>query len=61
MVAYSDTSSSNISAGDIVTFNDTNNGNYNVSITLVHPTSTTVSTNGDYTFNGSGGIAGPAA
>jgi fibronectin-binding autotransporter adhesin len=53
--------SNNGSSGDIVSFTDANNGNYNVSITsLVHPTSVTVNNSlGAYTFNGSGGIAGP--
>jgi fibronectin-binding autotransporter adhesin len=58
---YSDTSNSSVGLGDVVTFNDSNNGNYNVSIpATVHPTSVTVSTNSStgYTFSGAGGIAG---
>jgi autotransporter-associated beta strand protein len=61
-VAYSDTSNPSLSAGDNVSFTDSNGGgsSYNVSITAtVHPTSVTVTTNNAYTFNGSGGIAGP--
>jgi autotransporter-associated beta strand protein len=58
IVTYNDTS--NTVSGDNVTFSDTNNGNYNISInTAVHPTSVIVTTNNAYTFNGSGGIAGP--
>jgi autotransporter-associated beta strand protein len=46
-------------AQDTVTFNDANNGNYNVSIPgIVTPGSTTVTTANTYTFNGSGGISG---
>jgi fibronectin-binding autotransporter adhesin len=58
VVAYKDTSNPGI-GGDNVIFNDTNNGNYNVSIpSVVHPTSTTVNATGNYLFNGSGGIGG---
>jgi fibronectin-binding autotransporter adhesin len=47
------------SNGDKVTFNDTNNGNYNVSIaTVVTPGSTTVNASGNYNFSGAGGIGG---
>jgi autotransporter-associated beta strand protein len=64
VAAYSDTS--NTSTGDIVTFNDTNNGHYNVSISgVVHPTSVTFANSaGNYSVTGvnsSSGIAGPAS
>ncbi len=57
---------SNTSSGDNVTFNDTNNGHYNVSISgMVSPSSTTFNNStGNYTvtgLNGSGGIAGPGS
>jgi autotransporter-associated beta strand protein len=60
-VAYSDTS--NTSTGDIVTFNDNNNGNYSVVLnTTVHPTSVTFANNNSgYTLSGSGGISGPGS
>jgi autotransporter-associated beta strand protein len=47
-------------AGDNVTFSDTNNGNYNVSIPgTVTPSSTIVNnSSANYNFNGSGGIGG---
>jgi fibronectin-binding autotransporter adhesin len=55
--AYSDTS--NGITGDNVSFTDANNGNYSVSIpATVHPTSVLVNASGNYTFNGSAGIAG---
>jgi len=51
------------SNGDSVTFNDANNGDYNVTIsTTVSPGSVTVkNSSGNYVFSGSGGIAGGAA
>ena len=61
-VPYSDTSNPTLGTGDNVAFTDSNGGaaSYNVSIAAtVHPTSITVTTNNAYTFNGSGGIAGP--
>ena len=62
-VAYSD--NSNTSSGDNVTFNDANNGNYNVSISgVVSPTSVTFSNTGTYNMSGansSSGIAGPGS
>jgi autotransporter-associated beta strand protein len=47
-------------AGDNVVFNDSNHGNYNVSIPgVVHPASVTINNSSQpYWFNGSGGIAG---
>jgi fibronectin-binding autotransporter adhesin len=49
----------NSANGDIVTFNDTNNGNFNVTIpATVTPGSTTVSAAGNYNFSGAGGIGG---
>jgi fibronectin-binding autotransporter adhesin len=45
--------------GDNVTFNDTNNGHYNVVISgIVTPDSTLISASGNYNFSGSGGIGG---
>jgi autotransporter-associated beta strand protein len=48
---------------DSVTFNDSNNGDYNVTLsTTVSPGSVTVkNSSGNYVFSGSGGIAGGAA
>jgi fibronectin-binding autotransporter adhesin len=47
------------SPGDNVTFNDTNNSNYAVTInTVVTPGSTVVNTTGAYVFSGTGGIGG---
>jgi fibronectin-binding autotransporter adhesin len=47
------------SPGDNVTFNDTNNSNYAVTInTVVTPGSTIVNTTGAYVFSGTGGIGG---
>jgi autotransporter-associated beta strand protein len=45
---------------DLITFNDVNNGNYNVSIpSLVTPGSITISNSaGNYIFNGAGGVGG---
>jgi autotransporter-associated beta strand protein len=48
--------------GDIVTFNDTDNNHYAVTLnTVVHPSSVTVSTAGAYTVSGTGGIANVAS
>ena len=46
--------------GDNVTFNDSNNGHYNVTLSTSQlPASTTVTnTTGNYVFNGTGGIGG---
>jgi len=45
--------------GAAVTFNDTNNGHYAVTLnTTVSPGSVTVNSTGDYTISGSGSIAG---
>ena len=45
--------------GNSITFNDSNNRNYNVSIAMtVTPASTTVAAIGNYTFTGTGGIGG---
>jgi autotransporter-associated beta strand protein len=48
--------------GDFVTFSDTNNGNYNVTLnTTVTPASASVNnSSGNYTFTGAGSIAGSA-
>jgi autotransporter-associated beta strand protein len=64
VVAYSN--NSNISSGDNVTFNDANNGHYNVSISgVVSPSSITFNNgSGNYAITGanaSSGIAGPGA
>jgi autotransporter-associated beta strand protein len=50
----------NYTDGSIVTFNDTNNGHYNVTLnTTVSPASVTVdNSSGDYTITGTGSIAG---
>jgi autotransporter-associated beta strand protein len=49
--------------GDAVTFNDNNNGNYNVSINsyFMHPASVTVNSSGNYSFSGTGHISGTTA
>jgi fibronectin-binding autotransporter adhesin len=49
--------------GDVVTFNDSNNGGYNVTLnTVVTPGSVVVNnSSGDYTISGSGSIAGAGA
>lgn len=49
--------------GDVVTFNDTNNGNYNVTVnSSVSPASVLVNNSlGNYSFSGTGGISGTAA
>jgi fibronectin-binding autotransporter adhesin len=62
VVSYSD-NSNNFTLGDNVTFNDTNDGNYSVSIPgVVHPTSVTINNSlSPYIFNGTGGIAGPTS
>jgi autotransporter-associated beta strand protein len=45
--------------GAIVTFNDSNNGHYAVTLnTMVSPGSVTFNSSGNYTISGSGGIAG---
>ncbi|HWB54844.1 MAG TPA: autotransporter-associated beta strand repeat-containing protein [Tepidisphaeraceae bacterium] len=50
------------SDGANVTFNDSNNGHYSVTIpTTVNPGSVTVNASGSYTFNGAGSISGSAS
>ena len=46
--------------GDSVTFNDNNNGNYEVILNsyFVHPSSVTVNSSGNYTISGTGEISG---
>jgi len=54
------TAPANYTDGSVVTFNDTNNGNYNVILnTTVSPASVTVNNSlGNYTISGTGSIAG---
>jgi autotransporter-associated beta strand protein len=61
VTAYSN--NSNGSSGDNVTFNDNNNGHYNVSIPgIVTPSSTTFNnSSGNYNISGAGGISGPGS
>jgi hypothetical protein len=52
------TTTVNFLAGDNVTFNDTNDGNYNITLnTTVSPGNITVNTAGSYSITGSGTIA----
>jgi autotransporter-associated beta strand protein len=54
------TGPANYADGSVVTFNDTNNGHYNVTLnTTVSPASVTVdNSSGNYTISGTGSIAG---